>query len=844
VHYILCYSSTAWYLQETTLSFQPWRFDPLSALIGAAAVALLVGLFYAFRNQLRQVWGAVAAAFVKFMNYMRASADENYRRLVAAKVRTFVVPAHTAPLEALFVEPRLFVPPRYSQSLSEAPAMAVGPRLMPLHQTLEGHPRLIILGDSGMGKTATLGYLALVCATAFERDEKRRVDPGSIPESVRKRLPLYIVLSAMDWEETEQEEGVGEEAGTEAEAAGEKAPRRSEPNDLVHAAVSAVEGGAGYVGALRQYLESGRAIVLVDGWDELTPHQRELAAAWLDELASALPGNIWLVAVGTRGYAPLTEVDFVSLQLAPWDGMQVETFAKHWVEACAPEEKSPTLLHNLETSLQRVARLGASPLELTLRAFVHLSDRQTPDGRAALFGRALDLLLEEQAHQEEPWWLAACHAALGQVALELQQEGRSVVSGEEIEAVIEAALPPHEERPVRAASRVFQALTGERGLFRPVGARRYTFVHPLWQAYLAARQLVAFEPSTLIERLEDPRWSEVFHFYAELGDMRPLVEAWLRTPDDVFYTRLCTLGSWIGAASEGAAWREGAMAILARVFLKPSTHASTRRALAEALAVTGVSGVVYFLKQALRRPEAEVRAAAVLGLSRVAREADMPAFEAALADGDVFVREVAVQALARFGIDAAKRRLATVLLEGDDELGPVAATALARCGEEGIELLRELADSEDMMTRRAVVFGLAQVGDRGTLQRMMRDDKQWVVRTAAATAHEELEAQEESPGAPPLPDIEQLPWLISWAATLGEGVGLGDAARQMLRRALVEGDVQVRLAASQALIRVGRPDDIQALRAALADSDLAVAGAAFEALEEIEKRYDLRVERK
>lgn len=847
MHYILChaFSSTVLHLQELTLSSQPWQFDPLSALIGAVAVALLVGLLYAFRSQLRRAWGVVAAAFVKFMNYMRASADENYRRLVAEKVRAFVVPAHVAPLEALFVEPRLFVPSRSSQSLSEAAAMAIGPRLMPLHQTLEGHPRLIILGDSGMGKTATLGYLALVCATAFERDERRRVDPGPIPESVWKRLPLYVVLSAMDWGEAGQEEKSEEGEGAEVEAESAEAPRSGGPNDLIRAAVSAVEGGAGYAGALRQYLESGRAIVLVDGWDELTPHQRELAAAWLDELADALPGNIWLVAVGTRGYAPLTEVGFVSLQLAPWDGMLVETFAKRWIEALAPEEKSSTLLHNLEAGLQRVARLGASPLELTLRAFVHLSDRQMPDGRAALFGRALDLLLEEQAHQaEEPWWLAACHAALGQVALELQQGGRSVVGAEEIEAVIEAALPPHEERPVRAVSRVFQALAGERGLFRPVGSRRYTFVHPLWQAYLAARQLVAFEPDTLVERLEDPRWSGVFRFYAELGDMRPLVEAWLHTPDDVFYTRLCTLGSWIGAAPEDAAWREGAMTILARVFLQSSTYAPTRRALAEALAATGVSGVVYFLKQALKRPEVEVRVAAVLGLSRVAREADMSTFEAALADEDVSVREAAVRALAQFGIDAAKRRLATVLLEGDDELRPVAAAALARCGEESTELLRELADSEDMMTRRAVVFGLAQAGARDILEKLEREDGQWVVRTAATTALEELQAQEKAPGVPPLPDVEQLPWLISWAATLGEGVGLGDAALQMLQRALAEGNAQIRLAAVRAFVRIGRPDDIGVLRAVLADSDPLVAGVALEALEEIGKRYDLRIERK
>jgi HEAT repeat protein len=253
---------------------------------------------------------------------------------------------------------------------------------------------------------------------------------------------------------------------------------------------------------------------------------------------------------------------------------------------------------------------------------------------------------------------------------------------------------------------------------------------------------------------------------------------------------------------------------------------------------------VYFLKQALKNPEADVRIAAVLGLSRVAGEADIPAFEAMLADEDIFVREAAIQALARLGTDAAIRRLGVLLLEGEDDLRPVAAVALASCGEESVGLLRELVDSEDMMTRRAVIFGLARIGERGLLERMGREDGQWIVRTAAATALEELEAQEESPGVPPMPVIGQLPWLISWAATRGEGVGMGDAARQMLRRALEEGDEAVRRAASLVLAEVGRPDNIDGLRAVLTDPNPDVADVAFEALERIGRRYDLGISRK
>jgi HEAT repeat protein len=416
------------------------------------------------------------------------------------------------------------------------------------------------------------------------------------------------------------------------------------------------------------------------------------------------------------------------------------------------------------------------------------------------------LLWYEKEQEEQPWLLAAYRSTLGQVALELQQEKRSTASREEIEAAIEAVLPPPEERTARATAHVFGTLTGEQGLLRPAGSDRWVFAHPLWQAYLTARQLAAVDPTSLVERLEDPHWSDVLRFYAELGDMGPLVAAWLRSP------------------------------------LQTAPIAPTRRALAKALAATGVPGVAYLLKQALQHPDAEFRAAAVLGLADVAGEADLPAFETPLEDDDPAVREAAVRGLASLGIDAATRRLEQVLLEGDDTLRPIAAELLVKCGEENVDLLHEMVESEDMMARRAAVSGLKEEGARGLLEKMAREDEQWIVRSAATTALEEMEKKENISGIAPVPEVEQLPWLISWAAAQGEGVGLGEAAQQMLRRALREGDDSVRMAAVQVLTQIGHPDDVGLLRAALADPDPVVMGAAFEALAEISRRYDLTIE--
>jgi HEAT repeat protein len=231
-----------------------------------------------------------------------------------------------------------------------------------------------------------------------------------------------------------------------------------------------------------------------------------------------------------------------------------------------------------------------------------------------------------------------------------------------------------------------------------------------------------------------------------------------------------------------------------------------------------------------------------LTLTQTAGESDLPALEAALRDEDTGVREAVVRGLAHLGLDAATRWLARILWDGDDTLKAAAAEELAQCGEEGVAYLHEAVESEDVMVRRAAVLGLAQAEARDVLLEVAREDTQWIVRSGAAAALDELEAREKIQFIAPPPEIEQLGWLISWAAAQGEGVGLGHAARRMLWRALSEGEVSVRLAAAQVLAQVGRPEDVEPLRSALADSDPVVARAALEALGEIGRRYDVRIE--
>jgi len=862
-----------------------WQFDVVSALIGAVIALLLIGLIYRYRDALRRTREGLVAPLHRLSHWLQASAEDVYRERVTTLARSLVAPANVAALEAVFVEPELLIstppPQSTSESMPGIDTLSDGPQVLPLRRILGGHPQLAILGTPGSGRTTLLAYIALACARAAEGGTKPKVIRGLD----RERLPLYVMLPAMDWgepghevgedidaEEAEATEGEQDTGIEEAEAAkadeiaqqdtegleNEQAERDSTAekqgvikptsagiDELISAALAAVEGNRAMRKVLRQCLEAGQAIVLVDGWDELWPEKRRHATAWLSEMISIVPGNLWLASAGPRGYAPLTEANFVPLKLATWDTTQVEPFARQWMEVYTPPgtdgKQSPMALRRLTAVLRDAARGGASSLELALQAFVYLSDGQIPAKRAALFEHSFDLLLGD-GEEEELWLQEACRAALEKIALNLQRGERTTASREEIDAAIELALPLDEERPARVATQVFRALTGRQGLLRPVGADRYTFHHPLWQAFLAARQLTISDPASLVERLDDPQWAEVLRFYAGVSDIGPLVAAWLRRPDDVFRMRLRTLSSWIKEAPEDASWRDGAMAGLARSFLQSRYPARIRQELAEALAETRMPGIAYLFKQALQHPDAGVRRAAVMGLTKTAGDSDLPALEAALTDKDPAVQEAAVRGLAYLGTDAATRLLARLLVDGDETLSLVAAEALARCGAEGADLLHQTLELEDMMSRRAGVYGLARIGARPLLEKAAREDDQWIVRSAAVAALDELEEQEKTSGVAPPLEIDQLPWLISWAAARGEGVGLGDAALHMLRRALTEGDAPTRAAAARALAQVGRPDDVEPLRTALATTDRQVIDAVLEALAQISERHALSIE--
>jgi len=832
-----------------------WQFDVYSAFLGAGFTLLLIGLIYLLHEPLQRGWQEARRLVLSAFGQITAGWEARYRERVIRWAQSAHALADLAPLEQYFVPAHLVLPlplPDPEQDVSLAP------QLLSPSDALRGHSRILLAGGPASGRTTLLAYLALTHA---------RPESGTGPALSTGRIPLYIYLPALDWTLPPE----GKKASTPAQR-------------LVQGALQAVGAPAPAATPLRQALQTGGALILADGWDELAPDAQERATAWLTELADAFPANIWVIAVGAGQYAPLANAGFVPLRLCPWDRPQVRDFL---TRLPAPENFP---LERATEELTRVLKRTNSLLDVALCAGWLLENGIVPSRRTDPFHHRLerwargfpDLPPLEGVEPLDPLDI------LRTLARKLQEDGRSICTRQELEELLRQKLtpvspvvgpsygeeavspagppsaetesspesaPPAEqpapERPpapepkrVRAALASFlKAFLAPGGPLVACATDRYRFAHSLWQAMLTAEEL-ASSPDLLVAHLDDPSWLTVVDFYAEVGRMEPVVQAWLSRPDDLWQTRLRTAARWAALAPREAQWRNGVMALLGRSLLAPNLSDESRHRLAEALIRTSDPGVPLFLRHALRNPNPAVRAIAARMMAFLREGADLSGLAKALEDPEETVRIAAVHALGETNVPAAVEWLVHVLTSGDETLQVEAARALARQGEEGYKVLREALQHDDFMVRRAAAYGLGEIEAlwaRELLEKTAREDPQWIVRSAAGTALSERE-QKAKPTPPPSPPVPwDMGWLIAWAAEQGEGVGIGEAAFGPLLRALAEGPAPIRRAAAQTLGWVGRPEHVDALRRALNDPEPDVARMALRALEELSARYGLSI---
>lgn len=344
---------------------------------------------------------------------------------------------------------------------------------LPAEEALLTHDRVLLRGDAGSGKTTLVQWLAVTAA----RDGDR------IPYV----LPLRTLIRA---------------------------------GQLPSPATFLTATGCPHTppeGWTERVLTAGRALVLVDGLDEIPSADRHRTRDWLQSLISAYPGNNWLLTSRPTAVRPdwLASEGFRELTLAPMRRPEVKTFVERWHTAAqAPEFEAP-LLDSLHTK-RDLARLATNPLMCGLLCALHRERRgYLPTGRKELYDAALTMLLARRDRERGMGALEGSElgeeaqlAILQRLAYALVLSGRTEMDLETAEGIVERCLPTVTGQG--DARTVLRDLLLRSGLLRQPADGIVDFVHRTFQDYLGARYAVEEgHLDVLTSHAGDTQWEDV-----------------------------------------------------------------------------------------------------------------------------------------------------------------------------------------------------------------------------------------------------------------------------------------------------------------------------------------------
>ena len=391
-----------------------------------------------------------------------------------------------------------------------------------VNEALQNHRRLVVLGDPGSGKTTLLRYLALLYAQDMAQGSG--VVPTKLDLAESGHLPILLPLRQIGtFLKTHSDESV------EGHALLLRFLHQSLNNERIAVPLDFFDA----------YLASGRAVILLDGLDEVAGSNLRRRVARLVEAFTRAYADCRLVVtsriVGYTGAARLGEA-YVTTTVRDFTLRDVERFLHHWHQLVAVGQMGPgptaqnhaqkqtkQLLEAIQNN-ERIRELAINPLILTVLALVHRDRVKLPDRRSELYAEAIDVLLgkwdeargvtEQPILDDKPFDAGDKRLMLQAVALHMHEERQKDIEVDALRRLLFdlfLEMVNDNRKAERAVNRFLQMIEERTGLLTARGEGVYAFSHLTFQEYLAALAVAARDDyvAYLLKNIGDSWWKEV-----------------------------------------------------------------------------------------------------------------------------------------------------------------------------------------------------------------------------------------------------------------------------------------------------------------------------------------------
>ncbi len=395
-----------------------------------------------------------------------------------------------------------------------------GPKIPAQTVLTQSKNKAVLLGAPGSGKTTLASYFALMLC------EQVGNDPTQIGLEVGQDW-LPVVIRIRDWV---------------------LKPELSLLKYLRWYAEESLSVKVLPIGFFEHWLESGRALILLDGLDEVVDEaQRRSVVEQIETFLGQYEDCPAVITSRPAGY----RWDFFNLEafphytLEPFDDKQVNTFIDHWydsreVDKAAAKRRKEDLRSAFKGN-DRIRQLATNPLLLTIVALIHRDQGDLPRQRYELYESAVKTLLVSwdkdsgkriklsEVLDQKIWKQADLLFILKKLAYWIHTQGSvsevqngTIIGKDKLVRQLREAIqkrhrlePDHAEAEAEEFVKFIQYRTG---LLNEQSKNLYAFVHKTFQECLTAEEIFKRadyerDPDIILshfrDHLHDPHWREV-----------------------------------------------------------------------------------------------------------------------------------------------------------------------------------------------------------------------------------------------------------------------------------------------------------------------------------------------